>query len=175
MTEFGLYELLTNNYYFTHSIGMINKKETFSKFESIMNLKGLYSKEQLRRKNIIVEGMVSGNVRITKDCYISLFDPSVSSFSKKSLFSNYFPIQQNHIMFLVDSSIEQLDNVKRNDFDYSEVVVKNFLPIDYFKGVVIPSDEEVLKFVSSTMEKHDLDLPIYNYDGVLINSNRKRK
>jgi len=173
-----LYEMIAYGNYFTHSIGSIEKEDTLEKLDSIFKLNGLYSKSKLRKMNIIVEGMVKGNIRITNDSYISLFDPSGQSIEKRMLspkLSEYFPIKDTDIMFLIDTSIEYSPNVKRNEFDYHEIIVKDYLPLDYFFGIVVPNDELAINKLDAVLKEYNIDIPIYDYEGKIIDLNNRTK
>ncbi len=85
----SLYEFLINNRFYTHSIGRINEPDTILKLESIFRLEALYSKDKLRSLGIKIEGKVVGNIRITKEAFVSLFDPTSPALKKRLLSSNY--------------------------------------------------------------------------------------
>lgn len=171
-----LYDILTSNHCYTHGIGRVSDTETLKKFASILELKGLYSKAKLRKMGIVVEGKVSGNIRITNDAFISLFDPSTPGIEKSLLspkFNLRFPFDTDVIFFMVDSSVESLLTAKRNQFDYTEVNVKDFIPIEYFTGIIIPNNLDLLHNVEMLLKNHNLELPIFDFEGNFINSELK--
>ncbi len=172
-----LYDILIEGNYFTHSIGKINDKETFKKLESILKLGGLYSKDSLRKMGIQVDGRVAGNIRITKDSYVSLFDPTFPNLEKKLRSAKYsflFPLGGSEITFLVDFSIELQKNARRSDFDVHEIIVKDTVPFDYLFGIIIPNVEEVIKLVSTLFQQYNIDIPVYDVDGNVITLRNKR-
>ena len=166
-----LYNILINGNYFTHSIGKIYDKDIFTKLESILKLGAIYSKDSLRK-----EGRVSGNIRITKDSNVSLFDPSGYNLERRMLspkFSTFFPISIEDIIFLVDNSVEFYEGAKRSDFDYHEITVKNKVPFDYIFGIIIPNSENVKDIVAELFERYNIDLIVYDFDGNELDINKK--
>lgn len=173
-----LYDVLVNNHCYTHGIGRVTNKDTLGKLESILKLGGLFSKDKLRKMGIIVEGKVSGNVRITNDSLISLFDPSTPGIEKSLLSSKAslrHPFATDVIFFMIDSSVEELLDGKRNQFDYTEINIKHSIPIEYFSGIIIPPNPELLKAVEKLLTKYNIELPILDFDGKLINSELKSR
>lgn len=173
-----LYNILINGNYFTHIIGKIYDKDIFVKLESIFSLGCLYSKDSLREMGINVEGRVAGNIRITKDSNVSLFDPAGFNLQRKMLspkFSTFFPISTEDIIFLVDNSIEFYKGAKRHDFDFHEIVVKNKVPFDYIFGLVIPNIEQVKEIVSKLLKQYNIDLCVYDYEGNMLDLNKKAR
>ncbi len=171
-----LYNILINGNYFTHSIGKVYDKDIFIKLENIFKLSGLYSKEALRKIGFNIEGRVFGHIRMTKDCNVSLFDPSGFNLEKKMLspkFSDFFPLSLDDIVFLVDNSIEFCENSKRHDFDYHEIVVKNKVPFDYIFAIVIPNLESVKEVLATLIERYEIDIIIYDFDGNELNLHKK--
>lgn len=172
-----LYNIIINGY-FTHSIGKIYDNDILNKLESIFILGGIYSKDSLRKLGITIEGRVVGNIRMTKDFNVSLFDPSGYNLEKRMLsprFSTFFPISKEDIIFLVDSSIEFITGAKRHDFDYHEVIVKDKVPFDYIFGIIIPNQEWVKEALWSFLEKYNIDLIVYDFDGNILDlENRSR-
>ncbi|MBE6156123.1 MAG: hypothetical protein E7161_00035 [Firmicutes bacterium] len=173
-----LYDILVSNKCYTHGIGRVSDKETLRKFSSILELGGLYSKAKLRKMGIIVDGKVSGNIRITNDAFISLFDPSTPGIEKSLLSPKYrlrFPFDTDVIFFMVDSSVESLMNAKRNQFDYTEVNVKDFIPMEYFSGIIIPNDPTLLSNIEEILTEHNLELPIFDFEGNFINTDKMNR
>lgn len=163
-----LYDLLFTGYFYTHSIGPAAKKETINKFESIIKLGGLYSKSKLKDMGINVSGKVNGNIRITKEDSISLFDPYRVSFEQFLKHQKNYRLDLNDITFLVDTeSINKRG--KRHDFDFTEVVVKDKISIDEIYGILIPDNEEILNQIVKILEESNIDLPIFNIYGEEIN------
>lgn len=171
-----LYNILIDGNYFTHSIGKIYDKDILNKLESIFKLDGIYSKDSLRKLGINIEGRVTGNIRMTKDFNVSLFDPSGYNLERRMLsskFSNFFPISTEDIIFLVDNSIEFVEGAKRHDFDYHEIIVKDKVPFDYIFGIVIPNLEWVKDALCGFLEKYNLDLIVYDFDGNVLDLLKK--
>lgn len=77
-----LYYLLIENNFFTHGIGMINDNQVLWKFENILKMGGLYSKQKLKNINGEIKGKITGNIRITPEYFVSVFDPSLPMFKK---------------------------------------------------------------------------------------------
>ena len=172
-----LYDLLVDGGVFTHGIGNINEKDIILKFESVIKLNGLYSKEKLKKLNYNVEGKVSGNIRNAAERYISLFDPS-RYFLKKQLLSDKIrnlPLGLNDITFLIDNSIETDSLAKRHEIISSELIIKDYLPFDYFIGIVIPKNEEIKNAIIDILKQYDIVLLLYDIDGNEIEYNRKIK
>lgn len=171
-----LYEVIVSGNYFTHSIGKFYDENILFKLESVFKLQGLFSKYKLRSMGIIVEGMINGNIRITKDNYVSLFDPSSVNVEKriKSLkLNSYFPISCDDVIFLVDNSVEFVSGAKRSDFDWHEVIVKDKIPIDYIFGIVIPNVNEFAPIISSLLDLYGNEMLIYDFEGNLVNFKEK--
>lgn len=170
----NLYNMLVEGPFFTHSIGKINEPETIKKLASIIELNGLYSKEKL--KNSIpggVTGKVNGHIRITKEKFISLFDPTSYHLRKKLLSPTYHrfcPLNDQEITFLIDSSVEYLPGAFRNEFDYSELNILDFLSIDYFRGIIIPNNKELMQYIVKILKEKEIKLPIYDTDGNLLSN-----
>lgn len=163
-----LYNILINSNSFTHSIGKVYDKDILDKLESIIKLGGIYSKDSLRKIGVNVTGRVIGHIRMTKDYYVSPFDPSGYNLEKRMLsvnFSKFFPISVDDILFLIDNSIEFNEGAKRHDFDYHEIIVKDKVPFDYIFGIVIPNLEWIRVAISDLIEKYNIDLIVYDFDG----------
>lgn len=161
-----LYNFLIDGNYFTHSIGKAWDLETTNKLISIIKLNGIYSKESLAKRGIIVEGMIKGNIRYTKPSYVSLFDPSGENIRKKLLspkLISFYPISEYDIVFLVDSSILHHPKAKRNDFDFHEVNIKDFIPFDYIFGIIAPNDK--LLEIYNILKEYGIDIPVYDIYG----------
>lgn len=168
-----LYNLLIENHLYTHSIGLVNDKQTFEKLNSIFRLGGLYSKESLRKMGLNVRGKVSGHIRFTKENYVSVFDPTLHSYKKKLLSdkSHHFAHFSNtDIVFMIDEEVELLDEAQRNEFDSSEIIVKNMIPISLVRGIILPNVNLVVKAVRKMLLKYGLEIPLYGYDGFEIES-----
>lgn len=172
-----LYDLLVDGGVFTHGIGDIKDDDVISKFESVIKLNGLYSKEKLRKLNYNVTGKVSGYIRNTNERYISLFDPSLGSLRKQLLSDKIknLPLGLNDITFLIDNSIESDALARRHEIISSELIVKDYLPFDYFIGIVIPNDEKIKKEVINILIQYDIELLVYDIEGNEIKYSRKIK
>lgn len=170
--EEELYNLLLNENVFTHGIGLDNDPNTLFKLESIITNGGLYSKEQLRKKfGYDITGRVIGNIRFTKDSYISLFDPSLDILMNKILTDKIreLSFKLNDITIMIDKCIESDLRCKKNAFDNSELIVEKHIPIRYFLGIIVPKDSNVLHDVIKLLNKYELNLPVYDTDGFLLN------
>lgn len=170
--EEELYNLLLNENVFTHGIGLDNDPNTLFKLESIITNGGLYSKEQLRKKfGYDITGRVIGNIRFTKDSYISLFDPSLDILMNKILTDKIreLSFKLNDVTIMIDKCIESDLRCKKNAFDNSELIVEKHIPIRYFLGIIVPKDSNVLHDVIKLLNKYELNLPVYNTDGFLLN------
>lgn len=166
-----LYQIISGGGYLTHSIGKVTNKQTFMKLSSILSLGGLYSKERLNKMlNYQVEGMVRGNGRITKECYVSLFDAASPSLEKRmrSPKFNTFPLDSNEIFFMVDPAILHENNSKRSDTSWHEVVVKNVVPMSFFRGMVVPNSLKTNTEFQKLMTQFELSFPIYDFDGNML-------
>lgn len=164
-----LYQIISGGGYFTHSIGKVTNPQTFLKLQSILSSGGLYSKEKLNKMlPYRIEGMVKGNIRITKECYVSLFDASSPSLEKRMLspkFNTVFPLDKNDIFFLIDPSIEQDRNCKRSENSWQEIVVRDFVPLEYFRGIVIPNNVQNITEVQKMLQNLELPFPVFDFDG----------
>lgn len=170
--EEELYNLLLNENVFTHGIGLDNDPNTLFKLESIITNGGLYSKEQLRKKfGYDITGRVIGNIRFTKDSYISLFDPSLDILMNKILTDKIreLSFKLNDITIMIDKCIESDLRCKKNAFDNSELIVEKHIPIRYFLGIIVPKDSNVLHDVIKLLNNYELNLPVYDTDGFLLN------
>lgn len=170
--EEELYNLLLNENVFTHGIGLDNDPNTLFKLESIITNGGLYSKEQLRKKfGYDITGRVIGNIRFTKDSYISLFDPSLDILMNKILTDKIreLSFKLNDVTIMIDKCIESDLRCKKNAFDNSELIVEKHIPIRYFLGIIVPKDSNVLHDVIKLLNKYELNLPVYDTDGFLLN------
>lgn len=166
-----LYDVIVGGNYFTHSIGKIYDSDILFKLESVFKLQGLFSKDSLRKMGIFVSGIVQGNIRITKDCYVSLFDPAGANIEKRlksASLSTYFPVSNEDIIFLVDNSIELIEGAKRSEFDWHEIIVKNKVPIDYIFGIVVPDIEQFREILQTLLNQYDHELLIYDFEGNLL-------
>lgn len=54
-------------------------------------------------------------------------------------------------------------------------MVKDKIPNDYFRGIIIPQKEGLLEKISQILLQYDVDLPIYNFFGNLLNDKMYRK
>lgn len=172
-----LYYLLMENNFFTHGIGMINDNQILWKFENILKMGGLYSKQKLKKVNGEIKGKVAGNIRITPECFVSVFDPSLPMFKKSLLKGNCkngLAFNTNDITFLVDSSIEYELPSERSYFDRSEIMVKDCIPIKYLSAIVIPNDKAIFKKLCSIIKKYDVTFPIYDINGNCLNPSEKK-
>lgn len=170
--EEELYNLLLNENVFTHGIGLDNDPNTLFKLESIITNGGLYSKEQLRKKfGYDITGRVIGNIRFTKDSYISLFDPSLDILMNKILTDKIreLSFKLNDVTIMIDKCIESDLRCKKNAFDNSELIVEKHIPIRYFLGIIVPKDSNVFHDVIKLLNKYELNLPVYDTDGFLLN------
>lgn len=179
MTE-DLYNILIDNNVFTHGIGKVDDlqlPQTLWKFNNIIKQGGLYSKDSLKQLGIVVTGKFAGNIRMTKEIFVSLFDPTIYTLKDKLLSKKIkqYPIDLNEITFLIDRKVEEDLTSQRNDFDYTEVMVKDKIPNDYFRGIIIPSKEGLLEKISQILLQYDVDLPIYDFFGNLLNDKMYRK
>lgn len=170
--EEELYNLLLNENVFTHGIGLDNDPNTLFKLESIITNGGLYSKEQLRKKfGYDITGRVIGNIRFTKDSYISLFDPSLDILTNKILTDKIkeLSFKLNDVTIMIDKCIESDLRCKKNAFDNSELIVEKHIPIRYFLGIIVPKESDVFHDVIKLLNKYELNLPVYDTDGFLLN------
>ncbi len=173
MTE-ELYNILIDNDVFTHGIGKVDDlqlSQTLWKLNNIIKQGGLYSKESLKQLGIMVTGKFTGNIRMTKEIFVSLFDPTIYTLKDKLLSKKIkqYPIDLNEITFLIDRKVEEDLTSQRNDFDYTEVMVKDMIPSIYFSGIIIPKKNGLLEKVSEILLEYNIDLPIYDSTGKLLN------
>lgn len=103
MTE-DLYNILIDNDVFTHGIGKVDDlqlPQRLWKFNNIIKQGGLYSKDSLKQLGIVVTGKFAGNIRMTKEIFVSLFDPTIYTLKDKLLSKKIkqYPIDLNEITF----------------------------------------------------------------------------
>ena len=47
--------------------------------------------------------------------------------------------------------------------------MEKHIPIRYFLGIIVPKDSNVLHDVIKLLNKYELNLPVYDTDGFLLN------
>ena len=157
---------------FTHGIGEYFEKETWIKLESIFSTGGLLSEIQRKALNIkSMVGRVAGYKEASSDV-VSLLDlshPIVKKRIEDGRAKYFLPYNENVITFIISPEIEKLESKIFGEF---EVQIKDRVPLSYFNGIIVPDDKECQRRVFDTLEKYNINLPVFNFDGERLYKNK---
>lgn len=102
---------------------------------------------------------------------VSLLDlshPSVKKRIEDGRAKYFLPYNENVITFIINPEIENQESKRLGEL---EVQIKDKGPLTYFTGIIIPDDKECQQRVFDTLEKFNINLPIFNYDGERLDKN----
>jgi hypothetical protein len=157
---------------FTHGIGEYFEEETWKKLESIFSTGGLYSKN--KRDELSIKHMVGRvmNHHEASDDVVSLLDLSDSIVKKRiegGRAKCFLPYNENVITLIISPEIEKQESER---FFSCELHVKDEVPLSYFNGIIVPDDKECQRKVFDTLEKFNISLPVFNFDGERLYKNK---
>ena len=66
----------------------------------------------------------------------------------------------------------EIEKQESKRFFSGELHVKDEVPLSYFNGIIVPDDKECQRKVFDTLEKFNISLPVFNFDGERLYKNK---